>query len=92
MARWSDMKLIWNAKLISALILPLALSACATTDYVSQLSQPNFGVQAPHAFSLEPSAIMYGPFAPKPSQVPCVAADYRCTPQMQLLWADSAPR
>lgn len=91
-ARWPDMKLIWSAKLVSAVICSMALSACATTDYVSQLSQPNFGVRAPHAFSLEPSAIMYGPFAPKPSQVPCVAADYRCTPQMQLLWADSAPR
>jgi hypothetical protein len=86
------MKPIRNARLISALMLPLALAACATTDYVSQLSQPNHGLRALPAFSLEPSALMYGPFAPKPSQVPCVAADYRCTPQMQLFWADSAPR
>jgi hypothetical protein len=86
------MKLIRNAKLISALIFSMALSACATTDYVSQLSQPNYGLRALPSVNVDPSALMYGPFAPRPSQVPCFTADYRCTPQLQLLWADSAPR
>jgi hypothetical protein len=86
------MKPIGNAKLVSAFVILLALSACTTTDYVSQLSQPNYGRRAVPAFSLEPSALLYGPFAPRAAQVPCVAADYRCTPQMQLFWADSAPR
>jgi hypothetical protein len=86
------MKLIRNAKFISALLFSLALSACATTDYVSQLSQQNFGVRASPSVNLDPSALMYGPFGPRPSQVPCFTADYRCTPQLQLLWGDSAPR
>ncbi len=92
MARWSDMKLISNAGLLSALAVSLALSACASTDYASQLSQPNFGRWVPPSVSLDPAALMYGPLAPRPSQVPCYTADNRCTPQLQLLWADSAPR
>jgi hypothetical protein len=86
------MQLIRNAKLISALVISMALVACASTDYVSQLSQPNFGRWVPPSVSLDPAALMYGPLAPRPSQVPCYTADYRCTPQLQLLWADSAPR
>jgi hypothetical protein len=86
------MKLIRNAKLISALTFSMVLSACAGTDYASQLSQPNFGRRLLPSVSLDPAALMYGPLAPKPSQVPCYTADNRCTPQLQLLWADSAPR
>jgi hypothetical protein len=86
------MQLIRNAKVISAVIFSMALAACASTDYASQLSQANFGVRAVPSVNLDPSALMYGPFGPRPSQVPCFAADYRCTPQLQLLWADSAPR
>lgn len=41
------MKLIRVVKLISPAIIGFALSACAT-DYVSQLSQPNFGKHGLH--------------------------------------------
>jgi hypothetical protein len=68
------MKLLGNAKLISAVVFSMALAACASTDYVSQLSQPNFGRWVPPSVSLDPAALMYGPLAPRPSQVPCYTA------------------
>jgi len=83
--------MIRNTGLLAAVVVSMALSACAGTDYASQLSQPNFGRRVLPSFNLDPAAVMYGPLAPRPSQVPCYTADNRCT-QQQLLWADSAPR
>lgn len=86
------MTMIRNTGLLAALVFSMALSACASSDYASQLSQPNFGRRLVPSVNLDPTALMYGPLAPRPSQVPCYTADNRCSPQLQLLWADSAPR
>jgi hypothetical protein len=52
-------------KLISTLIICLGLSACAT-DYVSQLSEPNFGVRGLHiADDADPVLLMNGGYASK---------------------------
>jgi hypothetical protein len=86
------MKRISNLKLVPILMVGLGLSACATGDYMSQLSSPNFGKRVLPSVDLDPAALSYGMYAPKFSQTPCLAADYRCSPQTQLLWAESAPR
>lgn len=80
-------------KWLSALAIVSALAGCVTTDYASQLGEPNFGYR--RAFSVDsfdPSTLMNGPYASKYSQAPCLAADYRCSPQAQLFWAESEPR
>jgi hypothetical protein len=76
-------------RVISALIVCLALSACAT-DYVSQMYQPNYGVRGLHytESNIDPILMMNGSYAAKQSNglygssAFCVT-DYRCSPQAQ---------
>jgi hypothetical protein len=53
-------------KLITPLMVCLALSACAT-DYASQMSQPNYGIRGLHLSSdtLDPTLLMNGTYASK---------------------------
>jgi hypothetical protein len=53
-------------RLISSLIVCLGLSACAT-DYVSQLSEPNFGIRGLHYSedTLDPTQLVNGTYASK---------------------------
>jgi hypothetical protein len=53
-------------RLISSLIICLGLSACAT-DYVSQLSEPNFGRRGLHLSpeNVDPTLLMNGSYASK---------------------------
>jgi hypothetical protein len=76
-------------RLISLLIICFGLSACAT-DYVSQLSEPNYGLRG-LKFSegtVDPTLLMNGTYASKQmngfygSRVFCLT-DYRCSPQAQ---------
>jgi hypothetical protein len=88
-------------KLISSLIICLALSACAS-DYVSRLSEPDFGrVQSLHysGDTVDPTLMMNGVYASKQMNGSnlsgsfgafCLTA-YRCSPQAQLSAAGSAP-
>jgi len=75
-------------RLFSALILCLALSACAT-DYVSQLYQPNYGVRGMHytESNIDPTLLMNGSYASKQMNGFYVSksclTDYRCSPQAQ---------
>jgi hypothetical protein len=76
-------------RLISSLIVCFGLSACAT-DYVSQLSEPNFGLRSLHYSpeNVDPTLLMNGTYASKqmnglyirPSY--CLT-DYRCSQQSQ---------
>jgi hypothetical protein len=78
--------------LISSLTICLGLSACAT-DYVSQLSEPNYGLRGLH-YSIEnvdPTMLMNGTYASKqmnglygsrPLGAFCLT-DYRCSQQAQ---------
>lgn len=79
-------------RLITLLIFPLALSACAT-DYVSQLSRPNYGIRSLHYSpeNVDPTLLMNGTYASKqlngfyvsrPSGPFCLT-DYRCSSQAQ---------
>ena len=84
-------------RLISSLIVCLGaacLSACAT-DYVSQLSEPNFGVRKLQYTpgDIDPVLLMNGSYASKklngtygsaPLGAVCLT-DYRCSPQAQQL-------
>jgi hypothetical protein len=88
----SNMALVSKAKSIGLLVLCLGLCACATNDYVSQLSQANFGLRVRPSVNVDSSALMNGPYGPAPSQAACAAADYSCSPQVRLRWGDSAPR
>lgn len=60
------MKLVRAVKLMSPLIIGLALSACAT-DYVSQLSEPNYGRHGLHYLeeNVDPTLMMNGIYASK---------------------------
>jgi hypothetical protein len=52
-------------KLMSTLIICLGLSACAT-DYVSRLSEPNFGIRSFHiSDDADPVLLMNGGYASK---------------------------
>lgn len=79
----------------SSLIICLALSACAT-DYVSQLSEPNYGVKRMHLTeeNVDPTLLMNGVYASKqvndsygsrPLGAFCLT-DYSCSQQAPL-WA-----
>jgi hypothetical protein len=76
-------------RLISSLIICLGLSACAT-DYVSQLSEPNFGRRGLHYSpeNVDPTLLMNGTYASKQingfygSRAFCLT-DYRCSQQAQ---------
>ena len=79
-------------RLISLLIICLGFSACAT-DYVSQLSEPNFGLRGLHytESDIDPTLLMNGTYASKQMNglygskslgVFCLT-DYRCSPQAQ---------
>jgi hypothetical protein len=67
----------------------LGLSACAT-DYVSQLSQPNYGIRSLHLTpgDIDPALLMNGSYASKQmngfygSRAFCLT-EYRCSPQAQ---------
>jgi hypothetical protein len=77
-------------KVISSLIICLALSACAT-DYVSQLAQPNYGMPALNPEeNVDPALLMSGVYAPRPSGAFCFTV-YRCSLQAPLWSAGSAP-
>jgi len=88
-------------KLISSLIVCLALSACAS-DYVSRLSEPNYGrVEGLHysGATVDPTLLMNGVYASKQmygsdlsgsSAVYCLTA-YRCSQQPQLWTSGSIP-
>jgi hypothetical protein len=79
-------------KLISSLIVCLALSACAT-DYTSQLYEPNYGIRTLKYSEgdVDPTLLMNGTYASKQMNglygskslgVLCLT-DYRCSPQAQ---------
>jgi hypothetical protein len=76
-------------RLISSLIICLGLSACAT-DYVSQLSEPNYGIRSLKISegTIDPTQLMNGTYASKQlnglygSRAFCLT-DYRCSPQAQ---------
>jgi hypothetical protein len=88
-------------KLISSLILCLALSACAT-DYASQLSEADFGKSPSLHYSggtVDPTLLMNGVYASKqmngsnssaPLRAFCLTA-YSCSQQSQLATSGWAP-
>ena len=87
-------------KLISSLIICLALSACAT-DYVSQLSEPSYGRHGLHYSegNVDPTLLMNGVYASKQLNGPDVSVPlgffcltiYRCSQQPQLSASGFAP-
>ena len=85
-------------KLISSLIICLTLSACAT-DYMSQLSEPHYGVRGLHYSeeNVDPTLLMNGMYASKQLNGPSTPlgafclTDYRCSQQSQLWSSGWAP-
>jgi type III secretory pathway lipoprotein EscJ len=87
-------------KLISSLIICLALSACAS-DYVSRLSEPDYGrVQSLHYSeynNMDPTLMMNGVYASKQLNGSGVSgslgafclSSYRCS-QQPPLWASGS--
>ena len=79
-------------KPITLLIISLGLSACAT-DYLSQLSEPNYGIRSLHLSpgDVDPTLLMNGVYASKQMNGlygskytgPFCLTDYRCSPQAQ---------
>jgi len=79
-------------KPITLLIISLGLSACAT-DYVSQLSEPNYGIRSLKYTegTIDPTLLMNGTYASKQMNGlyvskysgPFCLTDYRCSPQAQ---------
>jgi len=75
-------------KLISSLIVCLALSACAT-DYASRLSEPHYGRQVLNSVEIvDPALLMNGIYASRPSGTFCLT---RCSYQAPLWSSGFAP-
>jgi hypothetical protein len=86
-------------KLISSLIICLALSACAT-DYVSQISEPNYGRHSLHLSeeNVDPAMLMNGIYASKQMNGSFATAPFgafcmtdRCSQQAPLWSSGWAP-
>jgi hypothetical protein len=87
-------------KLISSLIIYVALSACAT-DYVSQLAEPNYGLHSLKYTeeNVDPALMMNGIYASKKMSAPYVSqplgafclTNYGCTQQAPLSSSGWAP-
>jgi hypothetical protein len=69
-------------KAIASMIVCLALSACATTDYVSQLSEPGFGDRHMKLGeeNVDPSLLMNGFYASKQMNGSYGSYSYSSTP------------
>jgi hypothetical protein len=87
-----------TVKLVSTLLICLALSACAT-DYASQLSEPGFGYRRLDYSEgdVDPAMLMNGGYASKqlngpstPLRAFCLS-DYRCSQQSPLWSSGWAP-
>jgi hypothetical protein len=96
------MRLINPVKLIPVLIIASTLSACATEDMTSELSQPNFGRRQLNSDeNVDSRLLMNGLYAPKPFGVSpyaatpyapsCLAAEYRCSQRAQSAWSSFDP-
>jgi hypothetical protein len=72
-------------KLMTSLMICLALSACAT-DYVSQLAEPNFGRRGLHYSEgdIDPALMMNGIYASKQMSGLSCLTQYGCTQQAPL--------
>jgi hypothetical protein len=92
------MKLINAVKLISPIVVCVALSACAT-DYGSQLAEPNYGRHGMHYAEgdVDPTMLMNGTYASKQLNGPSMPlgafclTGYRCSTQSQLSSSGWAP-
>jgi hypothetical protein len=92
------MKLTNAVKLISPIVVCVALSACAT-DYGSQLAEPDYGRHGMHYTegNVDPTMLMNGTYASKQLNGPSMPlgafclTDYRCSPQSQLSSSGWAP-
>ena len=89
-------------KLIPLFIIASTLSACATEDMASELSQPNFGRrQLNSAENVDSRLLMNGlyalkpfgvsPYAATPYAASCLTAEFRCSQQAQSAWSSFDP-
>ena len=89
-------------KLIPVLIIASTLSACATEDLASELSQPNYGRRQLNSDeNVDSRLLMNGLYAPKPFGVSpyavtpyapaCLTAEYRCSQQARSAWSSFDP-
>ncbi len=91
------MKSISTIRFIPVFIALLALTACATEDYVSDLYKPNFGLRELNSDeNVDSRLLMNGLYSSKPYTVSpyatsCVTAEYRCTQQAQASWSSFDP-
>lgn len=67
-----------------------SLGACAPSVSLSDLSRPGFGRNPLPAVNLDATYVRT-PYS-FGSQQPCMMSDPRCTPDMQLQWAESNQR
>jgi hypothetical protein len=74
------MRLIVNSSKGALIGAALLLSACATQDYASRMSEPNFGLRMfPHfdaSVDPDPEAIANGLYTPRPLQGPCYVCSH----------------
>jgi hypothetical protein len=76
------MKSSGNFKVMAIGTLGLALSACATENYTSEMYQPNFGRNALRGdVVVDPQELQNGMYAPRFSTSTCLTAGYRCGQQ-----------
>ncbi len=85
------MRLILNGWKIACIGAALLLSACATQDYASRMSETNFGLRVfPHfdaSVDPDPKAIANGLYTSQPLQGPC----YVCSSQSSFTGSSWSP-
>jgi hypothetical protein len=77
---------------LTSLALMLALSACAPSVSLSDLSKPTFGVNPDPSIMLDPPYVMGDHQKLLNPSSSCLLSNYRCTPQGQQLEADGVLR
>jgi hypothetical protein len=93
---------IGKFKLISALMVVLSLSACATGNLSGDLYETNYGVRALNSDdNVDSRLLMNGLYSPKPFGVSpyaaapfapsCLTAEFRCSQQSLSTWSSHDP-
>ncbi len=69
-----------------------ALSACAPSVSISDLSKPSFGLNSNPGVLLDPPYVQGNQQILLNPQTPCLISNYRCSPQAQLQSAEGVLR
>jgi hypothetical protein len=78
-------KLFYTVAIIAA---GASLGACASSVTAADMYRPGFGINSLPAVNLD-APLVRTPYSFGSQQQPCLMSNPRCTPDMQLQWAET---